>query len=145
MNSSPKRILPWLLFIFCALALTMSGCNRSSRDQKALRAELREALREHSYGKAAELARRVLKLNPQDNGTWDRLVRAQFGLRDPAGVRQALEDWRRTVSKPSPKLEEYAGDFAVEQHDPAGAIQAWTKVLAVEPKNTRVLEKVARV
>ena len=83
-------------------------------------------------------------MNPQDNGSWDRLVQAHFGLRDPAGVRQALEDWRRTVSKPSPKLEEYAGDLALEQHDPAGAVQAWTKVLAVEPKNIRVLEKVAR-
>ncbi len=56
-----------------------------------------------------------------------------------------MDDWRRTVSKPSPKLEEYAGDLAVEQQDPAGALQAWTKVLAVEPKNTRVLEKVARL
>ena len=145
MNFSNKRILSWLL-VSCGAVMTLSACDRTAqRKQKALRAELNEALREHSYGKAAELARRVLKLNPQDDGTWDRLVRAQFGLRDPAGVRQALEDWRRTVSKPSPKLEEYAGDLAVEQQDPAGAVQAWTKVLSAEPKNTRVLEKVARV
>lgn len=146
----PFRFLRQAHTTAIALALTsllpFSGCDRgASREQKALRDELNQALREHSYGKAAELGRRLLKLNSQDNGSWDRLVQAQFGLRDPAGVSQALEDWRRTVSKPSPKLEEYAGDLAVEQKDPAGAVQAWTKVLAVEPKNTRVLEKVARV
>jgi tetratricopeptide (TPR) repeat protein len=147
MNFSSQRILPGLLFIGCAAAiLTMSGCGRAaSKEKKALRAELSVALREHSYGKAAELARRILKLNPQDNGSWDRLVQAQFGLRDPAGVDQALEEWRRTVSQPSPKLDEYTGDLALEQHDPSGAVQAWTKVLGAEPKNTRVLEKVARV
>jgi tetratricopeptide (TPR) repeat protein len=145
MNSSSKRILSWLPFICCAVAVTLSGCDHAaSKEQKVLRAELREALREHSYGKATELARRILKLNPQDNGSWDRLVRAQFGLRDPAGVKQALDDWRRTVKKPSPKLDEYTGDLAFEQHHPAGAVQTWTKVLGAGPKNIRVLEKVAR-
>jgi tetratricopeptide (TPR) repeat protein len=56
-----------------------------------------------------------------------------------------LEDWRRTVSKPSLNLDEYTGDLAFEQNEPSAAVQAWAKVLAVEPKNTRVLEKVAQV
>src|SRR4249919_3775762 len=103
-----------------ALVLTtlfaFSGCHRAaSREQKALRAELDQALHEHSYGKAAELAQRLVKLNPQDNGSWDRLLQTQFGLRDPAGVKQALEEWRRVVTKPSSKLDEYTGDFAAEQ------------------------------
>jgi len=122
-----------------------SACNRTAKEEKALRADLRQALHEHAYEKAAELARRHLKLRPQDNGTWDRLAQAEFGLRDPAGVKQVLEDWRRSVSKPSLNLEEYAGDLALEQNEPAGAVQAWMKVLAAEPKNTRVLEKVARM
>ena len=99
-----------------ATLLAFSGCDRaSSREQKALRIALNEALREQSYGKAAELSRRLVKLNPQDNGSWDRLVQAQFGLRDIAGAKQTLEEWRRTVTKPSPKLEEYTGDLAVER------------------------------
>jgi tetratricopeptide (TPR) repeat protein len=143
---SNKRIPLSLLLICCTVVVTLSGCSHAaSKEQKVRRAELREALQEHSYGKAAELARRILKLNPQDNGSWDRLVRAQFGLRDPAGVKQALDEWRRTVSKPSSNLDEYTGDLALEQHDPAGAVQAWTRVLGAEPKNTRVLGKVARV
>src|SRR5438477_2864400 len=145
MNYSSKRSLSWLLCTGCAVTVILSGCSRAaSKEQKALRAELREALREHSYSKAAKLARRLLKLNPQDNGSWDRLVQSQFGLRDAAGVKQALDEWRRALSKPSANLDEYTGDFAFEQHDQAGAVQAWAKVLGAEPKNTRVLEKVAR-
>jgi tetratricopeptide (TPR) repeat protein len=145
MKFSTQRLRWWLPLAFCVLALPLGGCNRAaSKEQKTLRIELREALRQHAYSKAAELARRLLKLNPQDNGSWDRLVQAQFGLGDPAGVKEALEEWRRTVSKPSTNLEEYTGDLAVEQHDQAGAVQAWTKSLATEPKNTRLLGKIAQ-
>lgn len=110
-----------------------------------MRAELRKALDEQAYEQAADLARRHLKLKPQDNGTWDRLVRAQFGLRDLAGVKQSLEEWRRTVPKPSLNLDEYTGDLAVAQNDDAAAIEAWKNVAAAEPKNVRVLEKIARL
>jgi tetratricopeptide (TPR) repeat protein len=136
--------IPSVVFVIISL-FAFSACNRgATREEKTLRAELHQALLEKAYGKAAELARRHLKLRPQDNGTWDRLVRAQFGLHDLAGVKQVLEDWRRSVSNPSLNLEEYTGDLAFEQNESAGAVEAWTKVLAVEPKNTRVLEKVAR-
>lgn len=145
----PFRFLRQAHITAVALVVTslvaFSGCNRAAREEKALRTELDKTLSEHSYGKAAELARRLVKLNPQDNGSWDRLVQTQFGLRDPAGVKQALEEWLRTVSKPSSKLDEYTGDLAADQHDAPAAVLAWTKVLATEPKNTRVLEKVARM
>ena len=109
-----------------------------------MRAELQQALHDQAYEKAAELARRHLKLKPQDNGTWDRLVRAQLGMRDFAAVKQTLEDWRRAVPKPSVTLDQYAGDLAAEQKDWPLAVEAWTKVSAVEPENTGVLEKIAR-
>jgi hypothetical protein len=48
------------------------------------------------------------------------------------------------VSKPSPKFEEYTGDLALAQSDPAGAVEAWTKALSAEPKALRLLEKVAQ-
>jgi len=141
----PRQAHTAAVALFITSLFIFPGCGLAvSKEKKVLRAELREALRQRSYGKAAELARRLLKLNPQDNGSWDRFVQAEFGLRDPAGVDQALEEWRRAVSKPSPKLDEYTGDLAHDQHDPAGAVQAWTKALSAEPKNTRVLEKVAR-
>lgn len=136
-----------VFFVLCAATiLAGSACDRAaSREEKTLRTQLREALHEKSYDKAAELARRLLKLKPEDEGNWDRLVQAQFGLRDLAGVKQSLEEWRRKVKNPSPKLDEYTGDHAVEAHEPTLAVQAWTKVLAAEPKNIRVLEKMARL
>lgn len=131
---------------FFTAILTLPACQRaSSKEEKALRAELRKALDEQAYERAADLARRHLKLKPRDNGTWDRLVRAQFGLRDFAGVKQSLEEWRAAVPKPSLTLDEYTGDLAAAQNDDAGAIAAWQRVAAVEPKNVRVLEKIARL
>ena len=60
----PFRFLRQAHTAAVALVITslfaFSGCDRaSSREQKTLRAELNEALREHSYGKAAELSRRL--------------------------------------------------------------------------------------
>ena len=125
--------------------LVLPGCHRAaSKEERALRAELQKALNEQAYDRAAELARRHLKLKPQDNGTWDRLVRAQFGMRDFAGVKQTLEEWRRAVPKPYLTLEEYAGDLAAEQKEWPLAVEAWRKVIAAEPKDTDVLEKIAR-
>lgn len=135
-----------LLALLALVSLSLPACHRAaSKEEKALRAELRQALHEHAYEKAAELARRHLKLRPQDNGTWDRLVQAQFGMRDFAGAKQSLEEWRRAVPKPSLSLEEYAGDLAALQKDFPLAIQSWAKVIAAEPKNIRVLEKIARL
>jgi tetratricopeptide (TPR) repeat protein len=126
--------------------LALPACHRTaSKEEKALRVELRKALDEQDYDRATELARRHLKLKPQDNGTWDRLVRAQFGMHDLAGVKQALDDWRRTVRKPSLNLDEYAGDLAAAQNDDAAAIEAWTNVARAEPKNIRILENIARL
>ena len=116
-----------------------------SKEEKALRAELRKALEEQSYERAVELARRHLKLKPHDNGTWERLVRAQFGLHDLAGVSQSLDDWRNAVPEPSLNLDEYAGDYAAAKKDDAWAIAAWRKVAAADPKNVRIWEKIARL
>jgi tetratricopeptide (TPR) repeat protein len=138
------RAVAMLLMTVAFLALP--ACHRAaSKEEKALRAELRKALDEQTYERAADLARRHLKLKPHDNGTWDRLVRAQFGMRDLAGVKQTLDDWRRTVPKPSLNLDEYAGDLAAAEKNDAAAVEAWKKVAGVDPRNIRVLEKIARL
>ncbi len=134
------------IFLMAVAVVALPACHRrASKEEKALRAELRKALDEQAYERAADLARRHLKLKPHDNGSWDRLVRAEFGMRDLAGVKQTLDDWRRTVPKPSPNLEEYTGDLAAEEKNDAAAIEAWKKIAGVDPKNIRVLEKIARL
>ena len=126
--------------------LVLAGCHRAaSKEEKALRAELRKALDEQNYARAVELARRHLKLKPQDNGTWDRLVRALFGLHNLPAVGQSLDDWRNTVPEPSLNLDEYAGDYADAKNDDAWAVAAWKKVADADPKNVRVWEKIARL
>lgn len=138
------RALAFGLMIAGVLALP--ACRRAgSKEEKALRAELRKALDEQSYERAVELARRHLKLKPQDNGTWDRLIRAQFGLHDFAGVSQSLDDWRNAVPEPSLKLDEYAGDYAAAKKDDAWAVAAWKTVVGADPKNVTVWEKIARL
>src|SRR3954470_16468431 len=125
--------------------MALSGCHRAaSKEEKALRAELRKALDEQAYERAADLARRHLKLKPGDNGTWDRLVRAEFGLHDLPAVKRTLDEWRQAVPHPSISLDEYAGDLAAAQNDDTSAIEAWTKAVSLDAKNIRVLEKIAR-
>ena len=127
-------------------SLALPGCQRtSSKEEKALRAELRKAVDEQAYDRAVELARRHLQLRPQDNGTWDRLVRAQFGRQELAAVKQSLDDWRKAVPHPPLKLDEYTGDLALAQKDDAAAIEAWKKVAGADPKNVRLWEKIARL
>ena len=127
------------------MLLGAAGCDRGpSPEEKAARAELRLALRERAYEKAIELARRLLQSAPQDDGLWARLVRARIGARDLAGARQSLTDWQRSVPKPSPKLDELAGDIAMKENDPARAVQSWTKAASAEPRNKRVLMKLTR-
>jgi tetratricopeptide (TPR) repeat protein len=126
--------------------LTLPACRPAgSKEEKALRVELNKALGEQAYERAADLARRLLKLRPHDNGTWDRLVQAQFGLHDLAAVSQTLDDWRNNVPEPSLKLDEYAGDYAAAKKDDAWAVAAWRKVAGADPKNIGVWEKIARL
>lgn len=128
------------------LVLGETGCNRPlSREDKMLRAELRQALREKSYEKATALARRVIEKAPEENGAWARLAQAQMGSRDYASLQQTLGAWRRTVPRPSGKLDEFTGDLAARQNDPTLALQSWNQALRGAPKNVRVLRKVARL
>jgi tetratricopeptide (TPR) repeat protein len=134
-----------LVLIFALLsALASAGCHRSlSPEEKATRAELRQALREGSYAQAEKLARRVLQTSSHENGAWERLVHAQLGLRDFAGAKQTFAQWRRAVRKPSPKLDEFSGDVAAEEGDPVLALQLWKKALSANPRQVHLLRKIA--
>jgi tetratricopeptide (TPR) repeat protein len=134
-----------LTAFFIAMA-GLAGCQRAAlKEEKVLRAELRKAIDQQAWERAVDLARKHLKLKPEDNGTWERLVRAEFGLNDLAAVSQSLDDWRNAVPEPSLKLDQYAGDYAAAKKDDAWALAAWGKVAGADPKNVQVWEKIARV
>ena len=132
------------VFVTCFLLLILVGCKKAGTpEEKTLRVQLSHELRHHSYDKAVPIARRLIELAPQDNGVWKRLVQVQVGLHDLDRVKQTLAEWRKTVRSPTPRLDEYEGDLARENRDLSRAHQAWDKVLAAQPKNRRVLEKIA--
>jgi tetratricopeptide (TPR) repeat protein len=138
-----------VLLLTCAgaaLGLMQTSCNRPlPPEEKAVRAELRHALREHSYEQAVELATRVVRTAPRENGAWERLVRAQIGTGDLAAAKQTLSDWRKAVRRTSPKFDELTGDIASREGDPASAFPSWQRALASQPANARLVRKMARL
>ena len=138
--------LPRRTLLLLIAALAFAGCGRAlSPEEKAIRAELRQALREKSYNRAIDLATRVVGSAPQENGAWERLVRAQIGAGDFAAAKQTLQEWRSAVRKTSPKFDELTGDVAAHYEDAALAMESWQQASARNPKNTRVLRKIARL
>ena len=102
-------------------------------------------MRENSFEKATEIARRILKETPRDNGTWARLVEAQLVGHDLPGANQALAEWRSAVRKNSPKRSELTGDVAMQEGNAAAALEAWSKATCWRIlKNLRVLNKLAQ-
>jgi tetratricopeptide (TPR) repeat protein len=134
----------WVLSGCAILLWGITGCERSAlRPEKALRVQLDHALRDHAYDRAVPLARRLIEAAPQDNKAWKRLVQAQLALGDLEGAKQTLAEWRKAVPSLSPRLDEYEGDIANKEHDPAHALRSWAKVLNRQPKNRRTLKKIA--
>src|SRR5439155_7286344 len=113
-----NRRFPLIALVIVALG-AQTSCRREPAEQKALRHQVGLALRRQNYEKAATLARQAIDLAPHNEGNWERLVQAYFGLADLAGVRRALASWRVAVEKPSPKVDNYAGDLALASGDPA--------------------------
>ncbi len=135
-----------VLFLVLVLVLGPTGCRRTiSPEEKTVRQEVRAALQERAFDRAIPLARQVLRFAPNDNGAWARLAQAQFGLRDLSGLRQTLAAWRGAVRKPSAKYDEYRGDLALAEQQPAEALAAWQKSIAKKDRRPRVFRKIARL
>jgi tetratricopeptide (TPR) repeat protein len=100
-------------------------------------------MRHHSYESAVPLARRVIRIAPQDQRIWKRLVQAQIGLHDLDDARVTLSDWRARVRPLSGRVDEFEGDIAREEGNRSTTLQAWQKSIAIQPKNRRVLAKIA--
>jgi tetratricopeptide (TPR) repeat protein len=134
------------LTVAVAVVAALCSCQpQSVREEKALRAQLTHELRHRSYESAIPLARRVIRIAPQDKRAWKKLVAAQIGLHDLDGAKQTLAEWRRTVRPLSSRVDELEGDIAREESDFDSARRAWEKAVAVQPKNRRVWEKIATV
>ncbi len=136
------------------IALPMAGCllvaafligcqPENVREEKALRRQLSHEMRHHSYESAIPLARKLLRVAPQDDKIWQILVQAQIGLHDFDGARISLGDWRSTTRAPSGRPDEFEGDILEAEGNTGAALQAWQRSSNVEPENRRLLGKIA--
>jgi tetratricopeptide (TPR) repeat protein len=135
----------FLLALGAAVAASAGCGDPVSRKEKDARHHLQHALRHGSYAQAEQLALSILQYNPKNNGAWDRLVRAQCQQRHFEAAKKTLDAWAQAVSDAPPKLDEYRGVVARAMGDVTGTLQAWHKVLGAQPRNLRVLTKVARL
>ncbi|MGI8891017.1 MAG: tetratricopeptide repeat protein [Chthoniobacterales bacterium] len=143
MNFSSARLL---VPLFLLLVLAAPGCRRTiSNEEWSAREAVRSALRKHQFAEAIAPARRVLQFAPKDNGAWARLAQAQFGQGDLRSLVDTLDQWKKTVRKPSGKYHEYRGDLAWAKHRHAEALEAWSEAVAGNDRKTRVFIKIARL
>jgi tetratricopeptide (TPR) repeat protein len=135
--------------VLLALALTtlaFPACERpSTREVKALSAELDRARRHRDFGNAEIVARQILKRAPHHIEAWAALVEARLQMNDVAGAEKMVSEWRAAERQPGTQLEEAAGDVALAQQDEQEAILHWQKALGRDPNNERVLRKIAEL
>ena len=135
-----------LSIVLVLVLVLVAGCRRTiSSEERAARAEVRQALRDRSFASAIGLAQRVLKFAPEDNGAWARLAQAQFGAGDLPGLRRTLMEWPRAVRKTAAKYDEYRGDLALAEGRRAEALAAWKKSVSKKDRHPRVYLKIARL
>lgn len=133
-----------LLVLCVCILIGANGCHRW-KERRALAKEARLALRRQNYPKALGAARQLVQIAPHENSSWERFVQAYAGMNDLAGVKRALASWRVSVDHPSSRVDEFAGDVALAEADPASAVQFWKKALSENQKSLGVLEKIARI
>ena len=135
--------------VLLALVLTtfaLPACQRpGAREVKALNDELDRARRHRDFGNVESVARQILKRAPQHEGAWAALVEARFQMNDTASAEKIVSEWRAAERQPGPKLEEAIGDVALARQDEQEAILHWQKALRRDPKNERVLRKIAEL
>jgi len=135
--------------LLVALALTtlaLTACERPpTGEAKALDAELERARWHRDFGNAETVARQILKRSPHHTEAWAALVEARLQMSDVAGAEKIVSEWRAAERQPGTKLEDAAGDVALARQDEQEAILHWQKALGLDPKNERVLRKIAEL
>ncbi len=139
----PRRQAPFSILLATLLFLGPACQPHESQETRELSREVRAALRERSFVKAAELAQRWIGSSPQNHHAWESLIRAQIGAGDFGNAQRTLEEWKSAARKPLKNWDELAGDLASNKGDAPLAIAAWQRGLHAWPKNIRLLHKVA--
>src|SRR5438477_4071288 len=135
-----------VLLALAVTTLAFPACERpSTREVKALSAELDRARRHRDFGNAESVARQILKRAPHHDGAWAALVEARLQINDMSGAEKIVGEWRAAERQAGTKLEEAVGDVALARQDEQEAILHWQKALGRAPKNEPVLRKIAEL
>src|SRR5438067_4194093 len=140
------KIMRPVLLAFVLTIFALPACERpSAREVKTLNGELERARRHRDFGTAESVARQILKRAPHHEGAWAALVEARFQINDMAAAEKILSEWQAAERQPGTELEEAIGDVALARQDEQQAILHWQKALGRDPKNERVLRKIAEL
>src|SRR3954447_15658686 len=119
----PGRAILKRVATLAATAILLAACQpQNVREEKAMRRQLSHEMRHHAYESAVPLARRLIRIAPQDQKLWQSLVQAQIGLHDFDGARVSLGDWRTTVHPVSARADEFEGDIHFEERNSGAAL-----------------------
>jgi len=89
---------------------------------------------------AEKLVRQAVSLEPDSGAYVDSLGWVRYKRGDPAEARNLLE--KAALLTPDPLIYDHLGDASLADKHPEEALQAWSKALAMDPKNEAVRKKV---
>ncbi len=88
---------------------------------------------------AEKLLRRAVALEPESGAYLDSLGWVRLKRGDPREAKGLLE--KAVLYSPDPLIYDHLGDAYLADHHPEVALQAWSKALAMDPKNEAVRKK----
>jgi len=89
---------------------------------------------------AEKLIRQAVSLDPDSGAYADSLGWVRYKRGDAAEARNLLE--KAVLLSPDPLIYDHLGDASLADKHPEEALQAWSKALAMDPKNEAVRKKV---
>ncbi len=89
---------------------------------------------------AEKLLRQAVALDPDSGAYLDSLGWVRLKRGDPSQARNWLE--KAVIYSPDPLIYDHLGDACLADKHPEAALQAWSKVLSMDPKNEVVRKKV---
>ncbi len=90
-----------------------------------------------------ELTRRIVAADPKDAAAWTRLIETQIKIEDYDRAFVSLQAWKDAVQPEPAVVEALRGDVYLAKVMPVDAERAWRESLVIDPRNYRVLSKLA--
>jgi tetratricopeptide (TPR) repeat protein len=107
------------------------------------RVQLKAAQAAADSDAVVELTRRIVAADPHDTNSWTTLVRTQIEQEDYDRAFVSLQQWQNAVKPEPADIDAYRGDIYLAKGMPVDAERVWRASLAIDPRNYKVLSKLA--